>query len=167
MIIHFIPWIPATRYAEKCESCRTNAWEIQSQTGVFINSLQLSNHLDSLTVSLHSPNGRQPAIWAVQGDYQWPLKSGGNSHQSCKPRMFCNRGIPQPIFRQTNHKRAMPANIGGHISYPSDSPMATSLRLCNSLATTSVMILPPCFFTSLTVLGQNLCPRVDCDTVLV
>ena len=31
--------------------------------------------LDSFTVSLHSPNGRQmPAVRSVQGDCQWPLK---------------------------------------------------------------------------------------------
>ena len=44
--------------------------------------------LESFTVSLHSPNGRHlPAIRAVQGDCQLPLKNNGNSHWSCEQVM--------------------------------------------------------------------------------
>ena len=43
-------------------------------------------HVDSFTVSLHNPNGRQmPAIKVVQGYCQWLLKNIGNSYQSCYP----------------------------------------------------------------------------------
>ena len=49
---------------------------------------------DSFTVSLHSLNSRQmPAVKAVQGDCQWPLENGGNSHQLHEPIMHC--GIRQ------------------------------------------------------------------------
>ena len=47
-------------------------------------SLQLI--INSSTVSLHSLNGRHlPAVKAVQGDCQWCLQNGGNSHQSHDP----------------------------------------------------------------------------------
>ena len=43
-------------------------------------------HVDSFTVSLHNPNGRQmPAIKFVHGYCQWPLINIGNSYQSCYP----------------------------------------------------------------------------------
>ena len=39
--------------------------------------------IDYFTVSLHSPNGRHlPAVKAAQGDCQWILKNGRNSHRS-------------------------------------------------------------------------------------
>ena len=38
----------------------------------------------------------------VQGDCQWPLKNGGNSHRSCEPMMHQLWGFPQFVFRSTN-----------------------------------------------------------------
>ena len=67
--------------------------------------------LDSFTVSLHSPNGRQmPAVRAVQGDCQWPLKNSKNSHWSHQPIMHHVWGIPQSIFRSDNHTASNTAN---------------------------------------------------------
>ena len=67
--------------------------------------------LDSFTVPLHSPNGRQlPAVRAVQRDCHWGLKNGGNSHWSCEPIMQWGTRQSQSIFRLTNHKSVMPAN---------------------------------------------------------
>ena len=69
--------------------------------------------IDSFTVSLHSPNGRQsPAVRVVQGDCQWPLENGWNFNRSCKsvmhyimPRIQCRWGVPnlyldQPITQK-------------------------------------------------------------------
>ena len=62
--------------------------------------------LDYFTVSLHSPNGRHlPAVRAVQGYCQWPLKNNGNSYWSLEPTMHCRWGFPQSTPRPTNHRR--------------------------------------------------------------
>ena len=67
--------------------------------------------LDSFTVPLHSPNGRHlPAGRAVQRDCHWGLKNGGNYLWSHDPMMQWDTRQSQSIFRQTNYKRAMPAN---------------------------------------------------------
>ena len=49
--------------------------------------------LDSFTVPCTALMAGLPAIWAVQRDGQWPLKNGGNSHQSHVPRMPQKWGI--------------------------------------------------------------------------
>ena len=60
--------------------------------------------LDYFTVSLHSPNDRHlPAAGAVQGDRQWPLKSVGNCHRTCKPTSHCywcnpKLNLDQPVI---------------------------------------------------------------------
>ena len=62
--------------------------------------------VDSFTVSLHSPNARQmPAVRTVQGDYQWALKDGGNSHWS-RQTIHCdwdtsNLYLDQPISQDS------------------------------------------------------------------
>ena len=55
--------------------------------------------IDSFTVSLHKPNGRQmPAVRAMQGDCQWPRKKCRNSHQSCEPTIpIVTEAIPTYI----------------------------------------------------------------------
>ena len=89
--------------------------------------------LDSFTVSLHSPNGRLlPAVWAVQGGCQWPVKNGENSHPSHEQRILCDWGIPQPIFRPANQERAMP-DSWRPCFISTDGPAATRLGLCSSL----------------------------------
>ena len=56
--------------------------------------------LDSFTVPLHSPNGRHlPAIRAVQGDCQWPVKNGGNFHPSyISPESILIVAVPTYIY---------------------------------------------------------------------
>ena len=89
----------------------------------------------TFTVPLHSPNGRHlPAVRAVQSDCHWGLKNGRNSHWSRDPIIQRSTRQSQSIFRPTNHKRVMP---GGHVSYPTDSPIASRLRLWSSLWTWS------------------------------
>ena len=72
--------------------------------------------LDSFTVPLHCPKGRQlplgqlPAVRAVLRDCHWGLNNSWNSHWSCEPIMQWGTGQSQSIFRPTNHKRVMPAN---------------------------------------------------------
>ena len=52
--------------------------------------------VDSFTVPLHSPNGRQmPAIRAVQGDCQLPLQNGGNFQRTCEPTIYCRLRLCQ------------------------------------------------------------------------
>ena len=91
----------------------------------------ISIDIDSFTVFLHSPNGRHlPAVRAVQGDCQWPLKME-NSHRSREPTMHCDTEQSQPIFIPTHHKKGwcQPHN-------PTDSPYTITLWLFNSLAYT-------------------------------
>ena len=65
----------------------------------------------SFTVSLYSPNDRHlHAVRAVQGDYQWLLKNGENSHRPGEPTMHCDTKQYQPVIRLINHIRVMPAN---------------------------------------------------------
>ena len=63
--------------------------------------------------------GKLPAIRAVQGDCQWPLKNVGNYHQSCEFTVHCAWGNPKSIIRPTNHERKMPATrcqpVSGHV----------------------------------------------------
>ena len=72
-------------------------------------------------------NGRHfPVVRAVQGDCHGDFY-GGNSHWSREPTMQWRTWQSQSIFRPTNHKSA------GHVSFPTDSPIATRLGLCSSL----------------------------------
>ena len=81
------------------------------------------NEPDSFTVPLHSPNGRlMPAIRAVQGDCQWPMKNAGNSHLLWNSNQY----LDQPITKGCHP-------TGSRVSYPTDSPKATRLGLSNSL----------------------------------
>ena len=76
-------------------------WLLMDQSG-----LQHCHGIDYVTVSLH--NRLLPVVTAVQGDFHW--KKRRKFPRSRGPRTHCNRGIPQPIFRPANRKRAMPAN---------------------------------------------------------
>ena len=89
-------------------------------------------NVDSFTIPLHSPNGRRlPVVRAIQRDCHWDLKNGGNSHRSREPIMQWGTRQSQSIFRPTNHKSVIPT--GGHVPYPTDSPIATRLGLCSRL----------------------------------
>ena len=87
--------------------------ELKSSSAIMLHVCLFNVSIDSFTISLHSPNGRQmPAIRAVQGDCQWPLKNGGNSHwsRSHEPTMHCMWGVPQSIFGSANHTANNSAN---------------------------------------------------------
>ena len=81
-----------------------------SQSQLVSHSLQCQNTKtisQSLCTALMA--GNLPAIRAVQGDCQWPLKWQKflpvmSAHNSFQPRQL------QPIFRPTNHKTMMPTN---------------------------------------------------------
>ena len=99
---------------------------------------QEATHLiDPFTVSLHSPKALtagMPAVRAVQGDCQWPLKYGGNSHQSHQPtmhysllRMHWNVGIPN-LYLDEPTTQAMP-------------PVNPMFGLCNGLPTCRLSLL--------------------------
>ena len=94
--------------------------------------IQEAGTLDSFTVSLHSPNGRQlPAVRAVQGDCQQILKNVWNPHQSYTPIIHCMYKVPQLIFNQAiTHPAKQPC----HISHSATgSPTATQQGLWISL----------------------------------
>ena len=73
---------------------------------------------------------------AVQGDCQWPLKNGGNSHWSHDPIMHQMSGVPRSIYRSTNYTAGNTANWR-----PTDIPTATSVWLCNSLAVDTYLVV--------------------------
>ena len=89
--------------------------------------------IDSFTVPLHSPNGRHlPAIKAVQWDYQWHMKNGGNTSWSNEPTIRLNWGNPnlwldQPITKGWHQI------TGNNVSYPTKCSNAKRLWLCSSL----------------------------------
>ena len=84
------------------------------------------SHVDSFTVSLHSPNGRHlPAVTAVQGGCQWPFKTVIIPTAHVSPA--CN-ALGQPTTQPATRPN------GSHASHPTDSPIATRLRLWSSLA---------------------------------
>ena len=79
-------------------------------------------------------NGRQlPVVRGVQRDCHWGLKNGGNSYWSRESIMQWGTRQSQSLSRLTNHKRVMPANWRPCL-IPADSPIATRLGLCSSLA---------------------------------
>ena len=64
----------------------------------FAGVLQGCLGLDSFTVSLHSPNGRQlPAVRVVQGDCQWPLTTVEISISDVSPQCIATRGNCLPL----------------------------------------------------------------------
>ena len=70
--------------------------------------------LDCETVSLHSTNGRQmPAIRAVQGDCQWPLKTVEIPISQVSSYSIVTEAIPIYILTNQSHQP-----IGGYVSYP-------------------------------------------------
>ena len=90
--------------------------------------------VDSFTVSLHSPNGRHlPAVRAVQGDCQWPLKNGGNSRWSWEPKMHCDWGIPNYIEISQSQKGDISQLEAMFHVYSTDSLTAAGQGLCCSL----------------------------------
>ena len=77
----------------KCGSC----WCVQGcsrQLSIGVSDHNNAWELDSLTVSLHNPNGRHlPAVRAVQGDCQWPLKYGGIPTDYISPEFIETEGF--------------------------------------------------------------------------
>ena len=91
----------------------------------------ITGDIDTFTVHLHRPNHRHLPK-AVQRDCHWGLKNGGNSHWSCETIMQWGTRQSQSICRPTNHKSSYQA-VRNHVSYPTDSPIATRLGLHSSL----------------------------------
>ena len=56
-------------------------------------------------------------------DCQWPLKNSGNSHRSHEPITYCHRGNPN-LYKDQPITNWSCLTIGGHVSYPNDSPIA-------------------------------------------
>ena len=87
--------------------------------------------LDSFSVLLHSPNGRQmPAIGAVHRDCQECLRNVGNCHVMWANNYpECSGVKVSPclyLARNTSQWEAM------NVSYTTDSPTATMYGLCSS-----------------------------------
>ena len=77
--------------------------------------------------------GKLPAIRAVQGNCQLGLtKNGANSHQS-QAHNPLQLSQSQHIFIDQSITKGGYHLIGGHVSYPSDSPITTKLGLWSSL----------------------------------
>ena len=80
--------------------------------------------------------GKLPAVKAVQGDCQWPLR------KRCKFPPVTWAPNPsrlrqsQPIFRPTNHNFKGDC---GHAAYPNDSPATIKLGLFSSLYHCSII----------------------------
>ena len=93
----------------------------------------MDGHVDSLTVSLHGPNGRHlPAVRAVQRDCEWPLKNCGSFYRSRQPTIHWDWGNPNLYLDQ-------PITKGwDHVSYPTvdQSQCQPRLRLCISVMAT-------------------------------
>ena len=97
-----------------------------SDTGVVIPQ-------DSFTVPLHNPNDRHlPAVRVVQGDYQRPLKNGGNFNRSHVLLIHSAIMESQPIFRLFAQYKVTSANWKPCLTLHWQS-FATRLRLCSSL----------------------------------
>ena len=77
--------------------------------------------------------GNLPAVRAVQGDYQWPMKMVKipTCHEWAHNPLQLRQS--QSIFRQTNHKTVMPANWSPCL-IPHWHVTTTGLGLCSSLA---------------------------------
>ena len=91
-------------------------------------SLQLPGQLTPQVTLSQSPctalmAGKLPAIRAVQGDYEWPLKNGGISHQFCKPIMHWVWGVPWSIYASASH-------ITGNTASKPVSQMRALLTAC-------------------------------------
>ena len=88
--------------------------------------------LDSFTVHLHSPNGRQlPAIRAVRGTVcsLWKTMEIPNGHMSQQSK--CDWGNPN-LYLWKPIRKGWFQIIGGHVSWIINSPDATRLGLCSS-----------------------------------
>ena len=88
--------------------------------------------LDAFTVPMHSSNDRlMPVVKAVQWDSQWPLKNCGHFHRSRKHTVT---GDNPNLYLDHLIAKVWCQPIGGHVSFPPDSPNTTRLGLCSSLA---------------------------------
>ena len=106
------------------------------------NTLPIS--IDSFTVPLHSPNGRLlPAVRAVQRDCHWGLNNSWNSHWSREPIMQWELGNPNlSLYQPITKGWCQP--IGGHVTYPTDRPIAIRLGLCSSLRPPAHIVFLKC-----------------------
>ena len=81
--------------------------------------------------------GKLPAIGLSRG-LPVASESDRNSHQSCEPTIHCDWGNPNVCLDQPITKgKCQPT--GGHISFPTDRPDATKLRLFSSLQVPSLL----------------------------
>ena len=125
---------------------------LSCSTHIYTNTLYPEPHIFHVTnptlpywtisraVSFHSPNGRHlPGVRAGQGDCQWPLKKGENSHQSHDPTINSNCGNPN---LHLNHaiRKWWCQPIGSHASRITGSPNTTRLRLCSSLSMNAAIL---------------------------
>ena len=98
------------------------------------------SHLDSFTVPLHNPIGRQmlglckvtaSGLWK-----QWKFRHVSPSYTDY-PR-YKSRSRCLPVYIGQSHSRQH-LLMGGHVSYPTDCPTAAKLGLGNSLAATQLL----------------------------
>ena len=103
--------------------CQTDCWVgiPLSTTTILMFTVAAWYQEDCFTVTLHSTNGRHlPAVSAVQGDFQWPIENGGNSHQSRAPIMHCTLSTIHCSSLYLDRKSSCQHQpIEGHVSYPS------------------------------------------------
>ena len=88
--------------------------------------------LDFFTVPLHSPNGRQLLLGHCKGTVAGVWKTVGIPTGHMCP--YCNRALGNPnlyLDQPITKSRCQP--IGGHVSYPTDSPIVSRLGLFSSL----------------------------------
>ena len=94
---------------------------------------------DYFTVSLHSTHGKHACREGCARDCQCSLKSGQNSHQSlpCSwTRIHCIRSNPPFCIQSSQpgpHNHWQQPNGRKPCLIPTDTPPATTFRLCNSL----------------------------------
>ena len=89
--------------------------------------------LDSFTVPLHSANDRHsPAVRTVQRDCHWGLTKRWEFPLVTCDHIAMGTRQSQSIFRPPITK-GWCQPIWGHVSYPTDNPIATRLGLCSSL----------------------------------
>ena len=93
----------------------------------------------TLTADVCLPLG--PCKGAVSGLSRVASKNGGNSHWSHdhEPTVHHSWGNPNLYLGQSVTK-GWCQPIGGHVSYPTDSPTTTRQWLCSSLKLTQILI---------------------------
>ena len=96
--------------------------------------------LDSFTIPLHSPHRADTwRIWLILcKGLQMASKSDGNAHGSHTAPLLTQSRIDlevYTIYMNSQLQKHPHHSEAGHVSYPTNSPTANRLKLCNSLAT--------------------------------